>query len=119
MTTRAVGDIKYGKDAYRTARDTPPSPSKTWNTFVPLRAFQALFAASCFGHTTLVANLLDNAASNFEMLSKNRHSVLHVAASKGHVECVSLLLSRGADPKLADLEGIYICFLANNNHAGI
>lgn len=78
---------------------------KAWNTFVPLRAFQALFAASCHGHTVLVANLLDNAAANVSMLTKNRHSVLHVASSNGHLDCVDLLLSRGADSKLADLDG--------------
>ena len=81
---------------------------KAWNTFVPLRAFQALFAASCHGHTTLVGNLLDNAAANIGMLTKNRHSVLHVASSNGHLDCVDLLLSRGADSKLADLDGQYL-----------
>ena len=81
---------------------------KAWNTFVPLRAFQALFAASCHGHTTLVGNLLDSAAANIGILTKNRHSVLHVASSNGHLDCVDLLLSRGADSKLADLDGQYL-----------
>jgi len=78
---------------------------KAWNTFVPLRAFQALFAACFAGHFPVVSKLLDNAAANISMVTKNRHSLLHVAAFNGRLNIVSYLLSKGADSKLLDLEG--------------
>lgn len=76
-----------------------------WNTFVPLRAFQALFSACCVGHIPLINSLLTKGSANIGMVSRNKRSVLHVAAYHGHLACVSFLLSRGADSKSLDADG--------------
>ena len=79
---------------------------RSWNKFVPLRAFQALFAACYKGQLQLVTELLHKGAANVRMVTKNGRSVLHVAASQGHIGCVGLLLGQGVDAKLTDREGI-------------
>ena len=88
---------------------------KAWNTFVPLRAFQALFAACFAGHLPVISRLLENAAANISMVTKNRHSLLHVSAFNGHLNVVSFLLSKGADSKLLDLEGKFFFQQCSNS----
>lgn len=78
---------------------------QAWNKFVPLRAFQGLFAACFKGHLQLVAELINRSAAHVRMISKNGRTLLHVAASQGHLGCVSFLLGQGVDAKLTDREG--------------
>ena len=100
-----IDDDSMSDDFDPNEENSIPNHVKAWNSFVPLRAFQALFAASYSGHLDLLTKLVEHAAANIGMLTKNRHSLLHVSAFNGHLPCVSYLLSKGADPKLADLDG--------------
>lgn len=90
---------------------------QAWNKFVPLRAFQGLFAACFKGHLQLVAELINRSAAHVRMISKNGRTLLHVAASQGHLGCVSFLLGQGVDAKLTDREGMSaLAFAAENGH---
>ncbi|XP_066927073.1 microtubule-associated protein 9-like [Clytia hemisphaerica] len=110
-----IDDDSSSDDIDPEDKNSIPNHVKAWNSFVPLRAFQALFAACYSGHLDLLTKLVDHAAANIGMLTKNRHSLLHVAAFNGHLPCVSFLLSKGANPKLVDLDGMSALSLAAMN----
>ena len=57
------------------------------------------------GQLKLVAELIKRSEAHVRMTSKFGRSCLHVAASQGHLTCVSLLLGQGVDAKLVDKEG--------------
>ncbi|PYH37680.1 ankyrin repeat domain-containing protein [Aspergillus neoniger CBS 115656] len=57
---------------------------------------QKLLEAAAKGETAKVEHLLDNGA-NVSAADSQGHTVLHVAASGGHVDIISILLRRGAD----------------------
>ena len=40
-----------------------------------------------------------------ELKSKGKRSILHIACSWGHTDCVKLLLENGANPHVLDNEG--------------
>ena len=77
----------------------------TWNKFVLLRAFQALFAATDMGNMDMMSQLLRNIAATTKMVSKAGWNLLHVAASQGQLMSAKFLLSKGADGKQADNNG--------------
>ena len=77
----------------------------TWNKFVPLRAFQALFAAAYSGNIDMMSHLLRKSAATTKMVSKAGRNLLHVAASQGELMSVNFLLSKGVDGKQADNNG--------------
>ena len=59
----------------------------------------ALYAASFFGHTKVVAFLLDQRADR-NVECGRLGSALHCAAYRGHIDIVKLLLDHGADVRL-------------------
>lgn len=77
----------------------------TWNKFVPLRAFQALFAAAYTGNIDMMSQLLRKSAATTKMVSKAGRNLLHVAASQGELMSVNFLLSKGVDGNQADNNG--------------
>ena len=79
-----------------------------WNIFAPLRAFQALFAASFSGHVKLITQLLSKSAAHIHMVTKNGRSLLHAASSQGHSNCANFLLAQGVDVKVTDNQGMLL-----------
>ena len=77
----------------------------TWNKFVPLRAFQALFAAAYTGNIDMMSQLLRKSAATTKMVSKAGRNLLHVTASQGELMSVNFLLSKGVDGNQADNNG--------------
>ena len=88
--------------------------------FVPVRAFQAMFAACFAGQLNTVTKLLTKAATNIHMTTKMGRSLLHVAAFRGHFLCVNFLLAQGVDAKLEDRNGkSALSLAAENNHTKV
>ena len=77
----------------------------TWNKFVPLRAFQALFAAAYTGNIDMMSQLLRKSAATTKMVSKAGRNLLHVTACQGELMSVNFLLSKGVDGNQADNNG--------------
>ena len=57
------------------------------------------------GQLEMLRILLLDAQINLEALDKRGNTPLHIACTKGHEECVMLLLQHGAPPNLADFKG--------------
>ena len=81
----------------------------------------ALFHAAMIGNVTLLQQCLDNhktatfndnttsnttTSMNVDECDEDGQTALHLAADKGHVDCVNLLLQNGANPNAADTSGI-------------
>lgn len=64
-----------------------------------------LCRAAVLGTTELAKVLLDHGANVRARFSRLDHTALHVAAARGFVPIVELLLTRGADPGIADIKG--------------
>ncbi|XP_037122430.1 ankycorbin isoform X1 [Syngnathus acus] len=78
---------------------------------------ERLLAAVEHGEAEKVASLVAKKGASPVKLDSEGKSALHVAASRGHVDCLVALLSHGADPTVADVAGLNPLHLAaKNNH---
>ncbi|XP_019727561.1 ankycorbin isoform X1 [Hippocampus comes] len=79
---------------------------------------ERLLAAVEHGEVEKVASLVAKKGASPIKLDSEGKSALHLAASRGHIDCLAVLLSHGADPTVADAAGLNPLHLAaKNNHA--
>ncbi|XP_051907431.1 ankycorbin isoform X2 [Hippocampus zosterae] len=79
---------------------------------------ERLLAAVEHSEAEKVASLVAKKGASPIKLDSEGKSALHVAASRGHIDCLAVLLSHGADPTVADAAGLNPLHLAaKNNHA--
>uniref|UniRef100_A0A3Q1J6Y0 Uncharacterized protein n=1 Tax=Anabas testudineus TaxID=64144 RepID=A0A3Q1J6Y0_ANATE len=79
---------------------------------------ERLLAAVEHGETEKVASLLAKKGSSAVKLDSEGKSALHVAASRGQTDCLSIILAHGADLSITDAAGFNPLHLAaKNNHA--
>ncbi|XP_077441615.1 ankycorbin isoform X2 [Vanacampus margaritifer] len=79
---------------------------------------ERLLAAVEHGEAEKVASLVAKKGASPVKLDSEGKSALHVAASRGHTDCLAVLLSHGADPMVTDAAGLNPLHLAaKNNHA--
>eukprot|EP01064_Diplonema_japonicum_P013808 TRINITY_DN2135_c3_g1_i1.p1 TRINITY_DN2135_c3_g1~~TRINITY_DN2135_c3_g1_i1.p1 ORF type:complete len:483 (+),score=75.02 TRINITY_DN2135_c3_g1_i1:51-1451(+) len=71
---------------------------------VDVRGFTALMWAAWYGHSKVIAALI-NRGSDLSIQDEDGQTALFHASWNGHSEAVSLLLRAGADPNQADSEG--------------
>ncbi|CAN9504934.1 unnamed protein product [Ophioblennius macclurei] len=78
---------------------------------------ERLLAAVEHGEADKVASLLAKKGANAVKLDSEGRSALHVAATRGQAECLSVILAHGADPSVTDITGFNPLHLAaKNNH---
>ncbi|XP_061911102.1 ankycorbin-like [Entelurus aequoreus] len=78
---------------------------------------ERLLAAVEHGEVDKVASLVAKKGASAVKLDSEGKSAVHVAASRGHTDCLSVLLAHGADPTLNDASGVSPLHLAaKNNH---
>ncbi|XP_053700826.1 ankycorbin isoform X1 [Synchiropus splendidus] len=78
---------------------------------------ERLLAAVEHGEVDKLASLLAKKGASAVKLDSEGKSALHVAASRGQIECLSVLLSHGADWSVPDAAGLGPLHLAaKNNH---
>ncbi|XP_077353395.1 ankycorbin isoform X2 [Festucalex cinctus] len=79
---------------------------------------ERLLAAVEHGEAEKAASLVAKKGASPVKLDSEGKSALHVAASRGHTDCLAVLLSHGADPTVTDAAGLNPLHLAaKNNHA--
>lgn len=76
-----------------------------WKKLVEKRGTVALFIATFHGYLSLMLDLLNHSAANINGSTIFGRTALHLAAFRGHIGCVSLLLSEGADSTAIDVFG--------------
>lgn len=78
---------------------------------------ERLLAAVEHGEADKVASLLAKKGANAVKLDSEGRSALHVAATRGQTECLTVILAHGADLSVTDGSGFYPLHLAaKNNH---
>ncbi|XP_076020248.1 ankycorbin isoform X2 [Genypterus blacodes] len=78
---------------------------------------ERLLAAVEHGEVEKVASLLTKKGASAAKLDGEGKSALHVAASRGQTDCLSVILAHGVDPSLMDAAGFTPLHLAaKNNH---
>nr|XP_057915502.1 ankycorbin isoform X2 [Doryrhamphus excisus] len=78
---------------------------------------ERLLAAVEHGEVDKVASLVAKKGASAVKLDSEGKSALHLAASRGQTDCLSVLLAHGADPTVADASGLIPLHLAaKNNH---
>ncbi|KAG0725592.1 Ankyrin repeat and sterile alpha motif domain-containing protein 1B [Chionoecetes opilio] len=88
------------------SRDTWPPLSPAWLAWRPgsgylMRVHAVSFAAASLGHLPLAPN---DRMYMFALQNKGGETALHCAAQYGHTEAAQLLLARGGDPTLPNLQ---------------
>ncbi|KAK5851934.1 hypothetical protein PBY51_023447 [Eleginops maclovinus] len=78
---------------------------------------ERLLAAVEHGEAEKVAPLLAKKGASAVKLDNEGKSALHVAAARGHTDCLSVILAHGADLSITDAAGLNPLHLAaKNNH---
>ncbi|XP_054614273.1 ankycorbin isoform X2 [Dunckerocampus dactyliophorus] len=78
---------------------------------------ERLLAAVEHGEVDKVASLVAKKGASAIKLDSEGKSALHLAASRGQTDCLSVLLAHGTDPTVADASGLIPLHLAaKNNH---
>ncbi|KAK1884088.1 Ankycorbin [Dissostichus eleginoides] len=78
---------------------------------------ERLLAAVEHGEAEKVAPLLAKKGASSVKLDSEGKSALHVAAARGHTDCLSVILAHGADLSITDAAGLNPLHLAaKNNH---
>ncbi|XP_056146685.1 ankycorbin isoform X1 [Lampris incognitus] len=78
---------------------------------------ERLLAAVEHGEVEKVASLLAKKGASAVKLDSEGKSALHIAATRGHLDCLSVILAHGADLSITDAAGSSALHLAaKNNH---
>jgi len=70
-----------------------------------LNGFSAIHLAAYYGKFPIIRSLLFVCPENVDLLNHLAQTPLHIAASEGHVEATTEILSLGANPILQDIDG--------------
>ncbi|XP_064387404.1 poly [ADP-ribose] polymerase tankyrase-1-like isoform X5 [Halichondria panicea] len=73
--------------------------------------------AAIYGHTEALKLLLKEPGIQVDSLMKDDFTALHVAAGLGNLECVQILLQKGANPDVQSFEKLTPLWLASRNGA--
>ena len=96
----------------RRTTDPEREPSKAKPKRVTFSLYALILSAASQNLVSELAYLLDMEPSYINKPSSSGETALHKAANKGHLDCIKLLVQRGANVNLPDKQGITPLFTA-------